>query len=124
MAIEWIPLAFGTAMASIDVSMLSLVKMISTNPKMMKWMFLTTAVYAFQPWLFLTSLNYQTMTIMNLIWDLTSDIFVTLIGLFYFGEKIGPYKIAGVCLSFISILLMSVDDGTIAMNGIGQKNKE
>ena len=48
---------------------------------------------------------------MNLLWDVISDVAVTLIGLVVFQEKIGPYKKAGVILSFFSIILMSLNDG-------------
>jgi hypothetical protein len=48
---------------------------------------------------------------MNLLFDLISDVLITTIGLLIFQEKIGPYKKAGVIFSFLSIILMSINDG-------------
>ena len=111
---ELVPLAFGTVMASIDLLMLGLIKSVSLDrAKMMRWMVFPTIIYAIQPWIFLESLKFESLVVMNLMWDLVSDLFVTLLGFFYFGEKIGFYKRIGVGLSFISIFLMASADGDI-----------
>jgi multidrug transporter EmrE-like cation transporter len=102
---------FGFIMALVDVFMLSIVKSVSLNSRLLKWMIVPTLVYAVQPWIFLQSLEYETLIIMNLLWDLISNVLVTLAGLILFNESIGPYKLIGVILSFISITLLSLDDG-------------
>jgi multidrug transporter EmrE-like cation transporter len=48
---------------------------------------------------------------MNLLWDVTSDVIITLIGLYIFKESIGPYKKLGVVFSLLSIVLLSLNDG-------------
>ena len=111
-SINWIPVGFGALMASIDVFMLGIIKSISGNPsRFLRWMILPTIVYAIQPWIFLSSLQFESLIVMNLMWDLISDILVTATGFLYFKEKIGPYKTLGVILSFVSIVLMSLQDG-------------
>lgn len=110
--VEWIPLSFGVLMALIDVFMLGLIKSISLNvPKYVTWMIAPTIIYALQPWLFLKSLEYESLIVMNLIWDLASDLFVTLLGFFYFGERVGYYKRIGVFLSFVSLILLASGNG-------------
>lgn len=110
--IEWIPLGFGLLMAGIDVFMLGLIKSISLDgARMIKWMVLPTLIYAIQPWIFLTSLKFESLVVMNLLWDVLSDVLVTLVGFFYFKEKVGPYKKIGVVLSLISIFLLTSADG-------------
>jgi drug/metabolite transporter (DMT)-like permease len=112
LSINWIPVAYGAVMASIDVFMLGIIKTISQNPsRFLKWMVLPTIMYAVQPWIFLSSLRFESLIVMNLMWDLISDILVTATGFLYFKEKIGPYKTLGVMLSFASIVLMSMQDG-------------
>lgn len=106
-----IPLKFGLTMALIDVFMLSIVKKVSLDSRIVKWMIIPTVMYALQPWIFLQSLQFESLIIMNLMWDVISDVLVTLTGLILFKESIGPYKLVGVLLSFISITLMSLDDG-------------
>jgi hypothetical protein len=55
--------------------------------------------------------DYNSLTVMNLIWDVMSDVLVTSIGLFYFSEKLTKLKKLGVMLSFISIILLTWNDG-------------
>lgn len=106
-----IPFLFAAAMASIDSTMLSLIKYISTNDKHVGWIVLPMIIYSLQPVLFYLSMKYETLTVMNLLWDVISDVIITFIGLVIFKETIGPYKKAGVIFSFISIILMSLNDG-------------
>ena len=106
-----IPLLFGLSMALIDATMLSLVKYITKHKESVGWIVLPMLVYMAQPILFYFSLQYETLTVMNLLWDVISDVIITLIGLLVFQETIGPYKKAGVILSFLSITLMSLNDG-------------
>jgi multidrug transporter EmrE-like cation transporter len=111
-SLNWVPIAYGALMASIDVFMLSIIKVVSTNGmKMMKWMIVPTLIYALQPWIFLSSLRFESLIVMNLMWDLISNVLVTAAGFLYFKEKIGPYKTLGVILSFVSMVLLSLEDG-------------
>ena len=99
-------------MATIDVFMLGLIKSVSLERiKLFGWMIIPTVVYAIQPWIFLESLKYESLIVMNLMWDLLSALFVALLGFFYFKERIGPYKQLGVALSFLSIFLLASADG-------------
>jgi drug/metabolite transporter (DMT)-like permease len=111
-SINWVPVGFSALMASIDVFTFSITKTISDNrSRFLKWMILPTILYAIQPWIFLSSLRFESLIVMNLMWDLMSDVLVTATGLLYFKEKLGPYKTLGVILSFVSIVLMSLEDG-------------
>jgi len=68
-------------------------------------------IYACQPLLFLQSLSHNSLTVMNLLWDVTSDILVTAIGIFYFSEKLTPLKRMGVLLSLVSVILLTWKEG-------------
>jgi drug/metabolite transporter (DMT)-like permease len=106
-----VPLGFGATMAVIDTIMLSFLKYMSKDSSYVKWIFIPMIVYAFQPVLFFFSLKHESLTVMNLLLDLISDVLVTIVGLTIFKETIGPYKKAGVILSFLSIILLSINDG-------------
>lgn len=106
-----VPFKFGLTMATIDVLMLSIIKLISKDNRLLRWMVVPTLIYAVQPWIFLQSLNFETLTVMNLMWDVLSDVMVTTVGLVFFKEKIGIYKVFGVLLSLVSITLLSMGDG-------------
>jgi multidrug transporter EmrE-like cation transporter len=104
-------LAFGLAMASLDGVILSLLKAISLGwLGSIRWMIIPTLVYAIQPWIFLQSLKLESLTVMNLLWDVLSDVIVTLIGLFYFGETLSWSKKLGVVLSLFSVYLLTHED--------------
>jgi multidrug transporter EmrE-like cation transporter len=104
------PLLYGLFMASIDVFMLGILKMISTGAiKNMLWMAIPTVVYALQPWVFLQSLRFESMIVMNLLWDLISDVLVTANGVLYFKESLSRTKAFGVMFSLLGIFLMSCE---------------
>ena len=111
MHLEWIPVTFGLVMASFDVLMLGIIKMVSKDQvKLLRWMILPTIMYAIQPWIFLGSLQFESMIVMNLMWDLMSDILVTMSGFLFFKESIGPFKKVGVIFSILAMFLMSVGE--------------
>lgn len=100
---------FGIILGLIDSLTLSLLK--AYNLKIINnilIVILCMVIYSFQPLIFLQSLNTESLTIMNLTWDLISDIFVTGIGLYYFSETLSHAKTYGVILSFISLILMNM----------------
>lgn len=106
--IQWRTLAFGAAFGLIDSIALPTIKGVSQgwNP----WLILVPILlYGSSPLLFLKALETETLTIMNLVWDLTSNVLVTIIGLVMFAERLPPLKILGVCLSFVSLFLMSYE---------------
>jgi len=106
-----IPLGFATIMAIIDSIGLGLLKQISTKAVSFSFMPIAALIYAIQPFIFLQSLSYESMTVMNILWDLTSDIIVTFVGIFILGEKIGFRKAVGIVFSFIAIYLFTFEDG-------------
>ncbi len=98
----------GLVMAIIDSVILPLIKYINEMKIGIKWMVIPTIVYAIQPWLFKYSLNFSSLTIMNLVWDVLSDLLVTMIGLFIMKETLNMYQIVGVCSAFMSIIFFGV----------------
>lgn len=101
-------LAFGLLFGLIDMISLPIIK--GVNIGWNKWLMLIPLVlYASSPFVFLKGLAGESLTILNFVWDLTSDITVTLIGLVFFAEKLPPIKMIGVCLSFVSLILMTYE---------------
>jgi multidrug transporter EmrE-like cation transporter len=101
---------FGVSMALIDVFVLGGLKAKSLGMLNGMWMLpLAMGVYALQPILFSKSLKFESLTVMNLFWDLSSDLLVTLVGLFYFAEKLSPRRMLGVGLSLIALMLLSCE---------------
>ena len=117
--IAWRSVLYASVMALIDSGMLSIIKKISMNTGTgLIYMIIPTLVYACQPWLFLSAIKTETMTVMNLLWDLISDILVSIIGIIYFKEFMGPIRMTGLFLGIISLILLSWKeyDGIIINN--------
>lgn len=105
-----IPLAFASLMACIDTIVLSLFKSYSTGE--IKWNGIVPfgmVLYSLHPYIFLHALKYESMTVMNLLFDVVSDIMVTTVGLLYFKESITNMKKVGLLFAFTGIVLMSWD---------------
>ena len=101
------PIVYGTYMATVDVFVLSLLKAINLGWIGPAMMVLPTLIYAMQPWVFLTSLKYESMTVMNLLWDVMSDLMVTFTGLYFFKETISTTKMVGVGFGLVAVFLLT-----------------
>jgi multidrug transporter EmrE-like cation transporter len=106
-----LPLFFGTLMSLIDVVMMSSAKMVKegtlSSSVGVPFIFI---IYALEPLIFLKALNYEGIVITNLIWDLTSDILVTLQGILVFGETLSPLRWIGVVFAMIAIVIFGYTD--------------
>lgn len=116
---NWRTLAFGLFFGVVDVIALSITKSVSLGLNSL-WMLVPVAVYAINPLIFLKALNKESLTIMNLVWDLTSDLLITFIGLFVFAETISPMKLLGVLLGLVGLFLMTYESP--AMNEFLSRN--
>jgi len=106
-----LPIFFGCVMAIIDIFMMSTTKMISQGSIPSWWGTpLAVGLYALEPLIFLKALNYEGMVVTNLVWNLSSDIIVTLQGIFIFGESIKGLRWLGVAMSIFSLGLMAYTD--------------
>ncbi len=105
------PIFLGMLMASLDVVMMSLAKLTSTG-KIAYGIALPSAtlIYALEPYIFFRSMKYESLTTMNLIWDLSSDIIVTLVGVFYFKESIKGLRWLAVLFALFSLALFAYTD--------------
>lgn len=104
---QTVMLWFGLLMASIDVVILSLLKMRYMGQICGDWVFpFAFIVYGCQAILFYKALQYGTMIQMNMIWDVISDIIVTMVGLYLFKEAINNRQKLGVALGVIALLLL------------------
>lgn len=99
----------GGVLALFDLFNMSVLKNISLGAYRQAVIWPVVGLYALQPWIFLKGLSFTSMTVLNLSWDLLSDIIVTLCGLLYFRESLTNYKMFGVFFAIISIILFGLD---------------
>jgi multidrug transporter EmrE-like cation transporter len=106
-----LPIFFGTFMALIDIFMMSAVKMMNIGSLSRGvGIPLSVGLYAIQPLVFLKAMNYDGMVVINLVWNLMSNVIVTLQGIFIFGESIKGLRWLGVLMSLFSLGLMAYTD--------------
>lgn len=111
MAFSFTPILFGATMSLLDILMMSIAKIVSKGKlPYTTGLTIATGIYAFEPLIFFRSLKYESMTAMNLIWDLTSDIMVTLIGVFYFKESIKGLRWLAIMFAIFSLGLFAYTD--------------
>lgn len=77
--------------------------------KSIYYLIIPTILYSLQIWLFYFGLSRTPMAVLNLTWNLFSNILVTIMGLFYFGEKITNLKTIALLFAFVSIILFGID---------------
>ena len=100
-------LLYGLGLALSDVVNLGILKALSNGMiKNFAWIAFPTLVYAVQPFIFYSALSHTSMTVMNLLWDVLSDIFVTASGLFFFKEHLSFKKHLGVLFAFMAVFLL------------------
>jgi len=97
-------------MAISDLFNLSFLKMLRTGQVTnMAWLGLPVLVYALQPIIFFFGLKYTSLTVLNLLWDVISDILVTTAGIFYFKEVVTFRQTIGIVFAVIAVVLLSSD---------------
>uniref|UniRef100_A0A6C0BTQ6 EamA domain-containing protein n=1 Tax=viral metagenome TaxID=1070528 RepID=A0A6C0BTQ6_9ZZZZ len=99
-------LIIGAVLALLDTVSLPLLKTayITNNHFFLS---LGVVIGVVQKLIFYNSMKYTTLTVLNVLWDLLSDVFVSLVGIFIFRESITTTKLVGIALSFVSIYLLN-----------------
>jgi multidrug transporter EmrE-like cation transporter len=106
-----LPIAFGTVMAIIDLVMMGSIKMIHNGTfSMAIGLPFAVITYALEPFIFLKAMNYEGMTVTNLVWNLMSDILVTLQGVFIFGESIKGLRWVAIAMALVSLSIFAYTD--------------
>jgi multidrug transporter EmrE-like cation transporter len=103
-----LPIFFGTLMALVDICMMSTVKMVNNKTLSGAWgLPLAVGFYALQPLLFLKATKNEGMILANLVWNLMSNMIITLQGVFVFGESVKGLRWVAICMSIFSLALMA-----------------
>ena len=105
------PLLFATGMAGIDAIAFSIMKKIFEKTLSPGFALASMALYSLQPLILWRALSFESVTVINILWDLISDIIVTIVGVFVLGETFGFRKCLGIAFSFIAIYMFAFEDG-------------
>ena len=108
---DLLPVVFGIVMALIDISMMGTLKMVDQGKLAYGVGFpIATVLYAFEPYVFLKAMMHSNMVVTNLIWNLASNILVTLAGVLFFGESIKGLKWLAIAMSLFSLGIFAYTD--------------
>ena len=108
--LKMLPIFFAFLMTLVDIFMMGSVKLITLG-KLPSWFFgLSMLSYGLQPMIFIQGTRSGGMALSNLIWNLMSNIVITGLGVFYFGEKMHGVKWVGVGMGLFAMILLSMDD--------------
>jgi multidrug transporter EmrE-like cation transporter len=104
-------LIIGLVLALNDVISFGITKEVFLQEKIksMYWLIIPTILYGLQIWLFYYGLKKTSMSILNITWNLISNVLVTILGIYYFGEKINDIKTVALMFAFVSISLFAMD---------------
>jgi multidrug transporter EmrE-like cation transporter len=106
-----LPVFFGTILASLDIAMMGTAKMVSQGTlPYYPGSAMAVGMYALVPLVFIRALRYEGMVVTNLVWNLMSNIIVTLQGVFIFGESIKGLRWLGIAMSLVSLALLAYTD--------------
>jgi multidrug transporter EmrE-like cation transporter len=108
---DLLPIFFGIVMALIDINMMGTLKFVDQGKLAYAvGLPIATLLYAFQPYVFLKAMAHSNMLTTNLIWNLASNIMVTLLGVFFFKEKVKGLKWLAIGLSLFSLGIFAYSD--------------
>jgi hypothetical protein len=105
---NWHTLLFGLILAANDTFMMPFVKEIADGWPF-QWIAIPMLAYSLDPLIFFFALKGEGMALMNLVWNLMSNIIVTFVGLVLFKEGITSMKLVGIVLSFVALFFMTYD---------------
>lgn len=108
---DMLPIVFGTVMALIDITMMGTLKLVDQGKLAYAvGLPVATLLYAFEPYVFLKAMTHSNMVTTNLIWNLVSNILVTLTGVFFFRESIKGLKWLAIALSLFSLAIFAYSE--------------
>jgi multidrug transporter EmrE-like cation transporter len=111
--INWSSIGIAGSLATVDVISMPIIKCVARHGWNIRYLLIPIVLYAINPIIFYFGMKTETMVVMNMLWDMLSDILVSGVGLFVMGEKLSSSKLLGLCLSFVSIILLSIDTGKL-----------
>jgi len=93
-----------------DVISFGIAKLTFLKTYSIGWLIVPVILYGLQLPLFYYGLKFSSMSILNISWNLISNILVTLIGFFYFKEQVDNIEMVGLIFAFLSIACFTYDD--------------
>jgi drug/metabolite transporter (DMT)-like permease len=109
---NYLPFVFASILSSVDVLAFGLVKEVDMKELNPYFVVIAMLLYAIQPLILWKALQYETLTIVNIMWNIISSIFIAILGLGLFHEKLSYREQIGCVLGFLTIYLFAFSNET------------
>ena len=96
---------FGILLASNDVISMGITKKINLNELSSNWLYFVFILYGFQMIIFYYGMKITPMSVLNLTWNLLSNVVITIIGIYYFKENITHLETWGILFALFALFL-------------------
>jgi TRAP-type mannitol/chloroaromatic compound transport system permease small subunit len=97
-------------LAIIDIISMGITKQIDLGYLQKSWLPFAFILYGCQMLIFKYGLNITSMTVLNLSWNLFSNIVITLIGIYYFKENINNLETYGILFAIFALFLFGLSE--------------
>jgi multidrug transporter EmrE-like cation transporter len=99
-----LPVFFGVVLAMGDITMMTSAKMVSQGTLASSiGLPISMSAYALVAYFFTRALTYERMVVTNLVWNMMSNVIVTLSGVIFFGESIKGLRWVAIGMSLIAM---------------------
>lgn len=103
-------IVIGLSLAFIDIISMGITKQIKLGLLQKGWLLIAVILYGSQMLIFKYGLNITSMTVLNLSWNLFSNIVITLIGIYYFKENINKLETYGILFAMFALFLFGLSE--------------
>ena len=98
----------GLFLAFVDIISMGTLKEINLGLMNKYWLPFICILYGYQMLIFNYGLKITSMSVLNLSWNLFSNIVITSLGVFYFKENISNLEQYGIFFGLFSLFLFSI----------------
>jgi TRAP-type mannitol/chloroaromatic compound transport system permease small subunit len=105
-------IVIGLCLAVVDIISMGITKQINIGGLNSRWLIFACILYGGQMLIFNYGLHLISMTVLNLTWNLFSNVVITLIGLYYFKENITHLETYGILFGLFALFLFGLSEYT------------
>jgi len=101
-------LFYGLILAFNDVISMGITKNISLGILAQNWLYVACVLYGIQMYIFYQGIQITSMSVLNLTWNLFSNIVITIMGLYYFKENVSHLETWGIIFAIFALFLFGL----------------
>ena len=107
MNVKLIAICFALILAFVDVTIFPIIKYVHQKSISAWWLIVPVILYGMQPLIFYKALDHSNVAVMNIMWDVMSDVLVTILAIYLLKEKVSKNSKIGIVFAMIAIYFFS-----------------